>query len=281
MSEIAQAIVEDLTQKPAAPKPDIPPTEPPPIAAEAKPEPKEDENLTARFTALSKKEKMIVDREKAIKAREESIKQYDLTRESVMKSPTQALASLGMTFEEFAKAMIAEGEGQPLQPTVDDKVKALEERLKAKEDAEKTALAAEEQRKIDESISSYKANLKKHLDGQGEKYELIQSQDAHETVFDVIESYFHETGQMLDADKAAEQVENYLFEEGQKILKAKKFAPKEPTKEKEQFPKVTTVNPVSPTLTNKSTAPAITPPAPTHMSAEESLKRAASLLRWT
>jgi hypothetical protein len=278
MSEIAQVIVEDLSsQKPApvAPEAEKPQVETP-APAEVK---KEDEPLSVRFAALTKREKMIQEREKAIKEQEAKFKSFELNKENVRKSPKEALESVGMTFEDFTKAYLDQLDGKEHTPSVEDKVQELYARIEAKEKAE---LEREEKAKKDaeaEAIEGFKTQVKDFVAADKEKFELINEAGLFDEVYNVIEEYFNETGEILSTEKAAEHVENHLFEEGQKLLKAKKFAPKITEPEKPESKST-----ISTTLTNKQTPPsAANPPSPGGgrlLSNEESLAKAAALLKF-
>lgn len=275
MSEIAQVIVEDLKpQAPVAAEAEKPVT-PEPEKPEVK---KEDEPLSVRFAALTKREKQIQEREKAIKEQEAKFKNFELNKENVRKSPKEALESVGMTFEDFTKAYLDQLDGKEHTPSVDEKIQELYAKIEAKEKAEKER---EEQAKKDaeaQAIEAFKSQVKEHVLADKEKYELINEAGLFDEVYNVIEEYFNETGEILATEKAAEHVENHLYEEGQKLLKAKKFAPKVPdaTKAQDKAPLTTT-------LTNKQTATSSVPAQSTGgklLSNEESLARAAALLRF-
>jgi hypothetical protein len=279
MSEIAQVIVEDLS-KPQTPVPQVEaekPVTPEPEKPEVK---KEDEPLSVRFAALTKREKMIQEREKALKDQEAKFKSFELNKENVRKSPKEALESVGMTFEDFTKAYLDQLDGKEHAPSVDEKIQELYAKIEAKEKAEKER---EEQAKKDaevQAIEDFKAQVKDFIAADKDKYELINESGLFDEVYNVIEEYFNETGEILSKEKAAEHVENHLYEEGQKLLKAKKFAPKtpEPTKKSTESTGFTT------TLTNKQSAgasAAVPQQQPGKMlSNEESLARAAALLRF-
>ena len=272
MSEIAQVIVEDLSKPAPVPETEKPQVEAPPPEAK-----KEDEPLSVRFAALTKREKMIQEREKAIKEQEAKFKSFELNKENVRESPKEALESVGMTFEDFTKAYLDQLDGKEHTPSVEDKVQELYARIEAKEKAEKER---EEQAKRDaeaQAIETFKSQVKEHVLADKEKYELINESGLFDEVYNVIEEYYNETNEILSTEKAAEHVENHLYEEGQKLLKAKKFAPKSPETKKQDS------SPMSTTLTNKQT-PASTATTPSEggrlLSNEESIARAAALLKF-
>lgn len=278
MSEIAQVIVEDLSVK-AQPAPQAAEPEKAQVEEPAKPEvKKEDEPLSVRFAALTKREKNLQEREKQIKEMESKFKNFELTKETVRKSPKEALESIGLSFEDFTKAYLDQLDGKEHKPSVEDKVQELYAKIEAKEQAERER---EEQAKKDAeaaAIENFKSQVKEFVAKDVEKYELINEAGLYDEVFNVIEEYYNETGEILSTEKAAEHVENHLYEEGQKLLKAKKFAPKVPEPEKPQEK-----SSLSTTLTNKQT-PATTVSSVVGggklLSNEESIARAAALLKF-
>jgi hypothetical protein len=288
MSEIAQVIVEDLQAAPATPKAQEVTKELEKPQAEVEPQveaKKEDEPLSVRFAALTKKEKMLQEREKALKEQESKFKNFELTKDTVRKNPKEALESIGLTFEDFTKAYLDQLDGKEHTPSTDDRINELYAKIEAKEKAEKER---EEQARKDaevEAIETFKGQIKDTLAKDVEKYELINEAGLFDEVYNVIEEYFNETlnetgkGEILTIERAAEQVENYLYEEGQKLLKAKKFAPKP----QETGAKKQDTSPLATTLTNKQTANttvAVPQSGQKLLSTEESLARAAALLKF-
>ena len=277
MSEIAQVIVEDL----AKPQTPVPPVEAEkPIAPEPeKPDvKKEKEPLSVRFAALTKREKQIQEREKAIKEQEAKFKNFELTKESVVKSPKEALESIGLSFEDFTKAYLDQLDGKEHKPSLEEKFEGLYSRIEAKEKAEKEREEQAKKEAEQAAIDNFKSQVKDFVSADKEKFELINESGLFDEVYNVIEEYFNETGEILATEKAAEHVENHLYEEGQKLLKAKKFAPKMP--EPGKGPEKTAS---STTLTNKLTpaSPATSPvESKKLLSNEESLARAAALLKF-
>lgn len=262
---------------------------------EVKEEEEDKTPLATRFAALAKREKAIIEREKALKADLEKARKFQEAVQDIKNNPIAALESIGMTFEDFANAYLNHGEEKaPL--SVEDKLKALEEKLTKKEQeellakqrAEEEALQKEQQR-IESQINEFKSHLNNMINSS-EEFELIQVNSAHDTVFEVIESYYQQTGEMLDPKVAAKHVEDYLFEEASKLMKIKKFQankeelPSGPSKELKEIKPSTQkvgVEDKAKTLTTKQVLPTSVPSS-SHPgeSREARLKRAASLLKW-
>lgn len=283
--ELSQVIVEDLSKPQNAPPQAAPEKPQEPEAPQKATEPeKKDEPLSVRFAALAKKEKLLLEKERQLKELENKFKPYELTRENVKKSPKSALESLGMTYEEFTQALLNEIDGKPTI-TTEDKVEELYKKLAEKERLEKEREEQARKQQEEQAISQFKSNIKEHVKADTDKFEMINLYEAFDEVYDTIEAYFEETGEMLDVDRAAQEVENQLFEEAQKIKKAKKLG----FTDKPQETAVTKAQPeASPTLgatlTNKLTptsVPAESPqPGGRLLSHEESIARAAAMLRF-
>jgi len=249
---------------------------------------KDEELLSSRFASLAKKEKALIEREKKYKESEERYKRFEDSINDIKNNPLAALESVGLTFEDLAQAYLRSQDPEYV-PTPEEKIKSLEERINAKEEQEKKSkeeqerLALEkEQEYINESINSFKGQISEHIEAQGDRFELIIANDAKDMVYDVIESYYNEYNEVLDMDIAATQVEEYLEQEAKRILSLKKFAQKSVSEQKVED-KVFAVkeNKPAPTLTNKSVS-SIAPVSEkkTGLSREESLKHAASLIKW-
>lgn len=255
---------------------------------EPKVEKKEETRISARFAALARREKQLLEREKAIKDYEVKSKSLSKAIENIKKDPMSALQEVGLTFEELAQAYL-NGQNPDYEPTPEEKIKQIEERLAQREQQEKEAVERaeqekleKEQKRIEESISNYKANLKRQIDNEGDKYELIRANEAYDMVYDVIETYYKDNQQVLEPAVAMEHVEQYLEEQARKLLNLKKFAPKstEQAEEvKDNSPDVRVSTP-SPTLTNKQFTATTATAKPEGLSREESLRRAAALIKW-
>ncbi len=258
-----------------------------PVEAEApKVEEKvEDPKFATRFAALTKREKQLMERESRLKAEENQFKAWKEATKNAKLNPSALLESHGLTLNELADHLISSGQKKELTP--DEKIAALEKKLdddrKARED-EKKALGDKE---IEDTIAQVKSAISEIVSGEPDKYELIHANEAHDVVYQVVEEHWMATrdpetgkGQILPMQKACDMVEEWLESQArEKILKLKKFAPKEVetvAEVKEDGTKTT----IPTTLTNR-VATQVTSSTPTDLlSDEESKRRAAAMLRW-
>ena len=268
------------------------PTDPSQSAAPKEGEPNPDDGpLSARFAALSKREREIVTREK--KAQEMS-KKYEPIAQALSNfksDPASALLAMeeeGVTFEMLAQAYINKKDPNH-KPSEEDKYKTLKEEIDSikaeKAEAEKKAQEAQ----VEKEITTFKNKIKSFVEAGGDKYELIQAQNAIDAVYDVIELHYADTKEIMSIDAASDRVENYLFEEGKRLLAIKKFghsptpppaAPEVPKAPPTAAQAIAQGRQPSPTLSASET------PAPSYetphgyLPRDESIKRVASKLRW-
>lgn len=257
--------------------PESPPEEtPPPEAAELSEEEKAREaDFERRFQTLTRREKMLVDREKAAKEELTALSNLKKMKEDAHLNPMPLLEELGWTFEDLTQMVLNDN-----QPPAERKAKILEERL-AKIEAERQKDLESRQTAEEEAvIEAHKDEIKKHVTTKGDDYELIQANDAYELVYDVIEAHYEEHGEIIPIADASDKVESYLEEQAKKLLSLKKF--RSQTEETTEASPSPDAKPDASTKTLTNTAAnSITPPEkPTaYLSDEESKARAAELLR--
>lgn len=225
------------------------------------------EDYAAKIAALSKKDAYLLKKEKELKEKEAKLTPLEKARQE--KSVLKTFESMGLTFEEAMNRAITEMGGQAKEPDVKEQVKALEQRLLAKEKAEEEqknqATEAQKQQAFDNFVKKTTEEVK----AKGEEFELTNKYESYNLVIDVINEYYNKNGEILPADKAAAEVEKFLEQQAELYLTTKRYQTKYPS---------TTPRKESPTLSNNMT-PSSSVPRGT-ISKEERLKHAASLLKW-
>lgn len=229
----------------------------PQVTPEAKPQ---EVDLSSRFAALTRKEKALLDRER--KAAEIEKKFGKFAQSKPKENPLAWLETGEITIDELIQAKLKEGK----PPTADEKVVTVEEKLRR---LEEQIAAKEEQSKqehINRVVQQFKDQIKAHVDSDKGKYELINAHDAYDQVYAVCEQYYEENREKpdfkaLEVSKAADLVEDYLFEQAKakyaKVSKYKKlFLPDADSPEDIKTQATDTPKPQSePTLTNRGTTP--------------------------
>lgn len=297
--EDAIRMLEEGDEKPVeqeAPKKETKAPEP------AKEEPKKKDPMSSRFAALSRKEKEIQEERKRIESERQAFeserKEYQEKLSSASKAqdllkmakddPLGFIRETGVSFEKLADAMLnddgtlkTQSELSRVKAEVQEQIEALK---KEREEDKKSAQKQEEERKLREQeqyivqqVEQYKAHTNKVIQENPETYELILANNAQDSVWSVIESYFYETGEILEPQAAAEQVEEYLLQQAQKLLTTKKLAsPKGAVRDKSIGVRET--KKPSKTLTNDATALSLSDEEIDSLSADEALQRAFSML---
>lgn len=268
---------------------------------EAKPsEPQQSDDFSAKFAALSRRERQLLEREKKLKQIEEENNQkfqkatsYEDRLKKVKQNPAELdniLSEAGMTFEEYVNFKLGiESEKKELSPDemYNQLKKEMEENFKK---IEEEKLKAEEAKNT-QIISDFKNDIESFITKNSDKYELINYQGDTQLVFDVIEEYYATHGEVLDIEEAANHVEKHLEDlvDGATKLKkiASKFAPKAESiqPQLESAPKIEQAfeekkKVASPTLSNELNGSNSSTKNPV-ATLEESKKRAAQLLRWS
>lgn len=253
--------------------------------------PKQEPDFGARFAALTKKERAVVERERALKAQEREFTEWKKAKEAARLDPLAFLESNGLTYDQVTQFVLNDRKLTEAQ-----RLALLEERLQ-KEDASKVEAAkAAEQREIQETINGHKSAIGEFLSKGGDDFEVTLSHgdEGVELVYQVIEQRYRDTfdpetgrGEILPIDAAAKEVEAYLENLArERVLKLKKFQPKIEVKNEAATPTPTAPGVVpetkrpAPTLTNASVASTPPPESLKDLSDEESKRYAASLLRW-
>lgn len=255
---------------------------------------KDEGQVSARFAALNKKEKALTVKEKEIS---EKAKRYEPIIEAMANFKENPLAALdameadGFTFEMLAQAYIDRQNGKPTTQTEDDKLKALQDRLDAMDREKEENAARAEQERLEKQVNDFKKQISTYVEAGGEKYELIQANNALDVVYNVIEAHYEQTQEILPIDKAADQVEDYLFEEAKRLLNVKKLGyqppapapePAKPQTVAEAIAAKPQAQPSATTLSAYSTPPASDAvPEQVFLPKEDSVRKAAQKLRWT
>lgn len=184
-----------------------------------------DPEFARKFAALSKKEKELFLREKELKERMKLVERYETLDKLKAEDPFKFMQEQGVDFDKLVERAAKEGQ----EPTVDDKVEALQKRLedalKRLEEKERLEAQTKEQQVID----NYRRKVHDEVKADPEKFELIHLSESFDDVFDLIHEHFEKTraetgqGEIIPTAQAAQMVEDYLMQSYQKVVKAKKL----------------------------------------------------------
>lgn len=236
---------------------------------ETKVEPKSKEE-SARFSALSKKEKAIVEQSKANKVTESKLAEREAAiaaREAKIKQSeslweTDVLAAIkertGMDYNALTVAYL-DGKGgipQETDPakiakkTIDDfKKEQAQAKTDADEAAKKAADEATAKRKadLDAAWEAYNGEVNEFIESNKETYELINTYSQQGLIAETVDAFYQKNKRVLSVKEASDMVESYLESEAEKALNTKKISgkvtrttkPTETTSKRDEEPRIT------------------------------------------
>jgi len=240
-----------------------------PETAASKPAETPKEPLSAKFSALAKKEKAVVEQSKANKAKESAVAEREAAvaaREAKIKESeslweTDVLAAIkartGMDYNQLTAAFL---DGQVGMPKETDPVKIAKQTIEdfkkemaQKEEAQKTSAqkAQEEAKKKEEdelkaAWESYNSEVNSFIETNKDDYELISTYAQQNLIADTVDEFYKANKRVLSVKEAADMVEAYLESEAEKALNTKKIGGKvtrtaKPTEgaKKDEEPRIT------------------------------------------
>ena len=241
-----------------------------------------------KFAKLSQRESRLRKEREELRAVRENAQRFSDLEDLAKENPLQLLEKFGINYDELARRVINDG-----NPAIEDVVAKQQREIESLRDSiRKDAEEREARLKAQETETAYNGfidNIKKLTDNNP-KYELISSNGAHHVVYELMEEQYQRDGTVLGYEQAADLVEQYYEDEAERYYKSSKLREKyrshwqppepEPAEEQQQErgKQAARKKRQAKTLTNDLTqqTPAGKPP---RLSREESLERAAEILR--
>jgi hypothetical protein len=205
-------------------------------------ETKKPDDMSSKFAALAKKERMarmaqqkyktmeaqIAEREKKIAERER------MWEEEFKLSPLEAIKKRGYSYEDLTKAALNDGRFEPATEikSVKEEINRLREEQAQKEQKALEAQELAAKQAEQEIVEGFKARIAETIEAQQEKYELTHLHDGSELVFQTIEEHFERTKaegkpKVMSVEEACELVEQYFEAVVERMAtKSKKFQTK-------------------------------------------------------
>lgn len=194
--------------------------------------PKPDDELSRRFAALARKERLLQQRESEIRERLRTDPEY-LEFQKFKKAREagdyrEKLSYLGTDYNRLTKALLGEKEEEKDPATLAmERVEALERQLKERDEALERKGQEDQEKEREKIESAAKLQIKKECEADPDKYELINLNDAHDMVYDVILEWYLKNNEILPTAKAAELLEAHLETQIEaKFAKSKKIRSK-------------------------------------------------------
>lgn len=208
------------TAAPAAPAPDVA-AQPENATELAAKKPREQR---ARMLAdLTQREAWVASRDEELKKHEKELADYREALAGLKTDPLGTLEKAGLTYEQLTLAALKGKKGDSPE------LKAVRDELRGEIEGLKQAV---KQREDEVQISAFKSQLRDHITGAGDKYELIVARGDFEKVWDTMVDISRESGGKVvpTFEQAASFYELKLQEQLEKdseiLMKTKKYAAK-------------------------------------------------------
>ena len=201
---------------------------------------------------------------------------------SAKEDPIKALESLGLGYDEIVDKYLSDA--IPREKTESDlvleKLSSLEGQISKAQEYQQSQEKQKEEAAQQERYGAAMNQIGSFIEKNSEKYELVNKMDASDLVLNVIGEHYNNTGEILDIAKACQAVEEHYEEEAKRYLASEKTLEKLGLKKTEMQNAEGKQDTKPKTLTNNigTTAPRYNDDRP--LSRQESLERAASLLKW-
>jgi Zn-dependent M32 family carboxypeptidase len=169
--------------------------------------------LTSKFDGLSRRERMLLQKEREIQEKSSHVEQYENLKELAKKSPAQLLEKFGITYDQLTDYYASQTPEDETSRTVGSLKQELAE-LKKQMEVQKTEGQAREIAKVREQKLEALKNLANKDDSP---YGLISQFGSYEDVLIYMGQHYQATGEILDDQTAMEAVEKQL-EENLKVL---------------------------------------------------------------
>lgn len=211
--------------------------------AEPKQETPQETALSRQFAQLARQEKQLrhkaQQQEQAIKAREAAItareaelakapafdpKQY-YTRDQVKQNALDVLAEAGVSYDDLTQQIVSQ---QPTDPRVMRTISSLEQTVKsleAKLEAQAKSQEANQTTAYQAAVQQIRSDVT-NMVKTDTAYEMIKATNSIKDVVELIEETYKKDGILLSNEDAAQQVEDYLVEEGLKLARLSKVQQK-------------------------------------------------------
>ncbi len=238
-------------------------------------------DISRHAAILAEKEAELAEAESVLAHKLEEVGVFEKSMESAKEDPVAFAESLGITYEDYASRYLQDTGSSPQteQEVVLSKIENLEKQLKTSQsqrEDDARAVAVEKQR---EAYGKALVEVQDFVDTNEEKFDLIKNIGVHDVVLTVIGQHYRNTGEILDTEEACVAVQEHYEQEAERYLASEKLLTrlgleKKPTQGVQQDMRPRT-------LTNNigTEAPRYKDERP--ISREESLERAAALLRWS
>jgi len=189
--------------------------------------PQEEPRLSSRFAALSRKDKELRSKERALKEQEAALKQWQESQKLLQENPLAFVEKSGLSLDKLIALALQQQPGEP--DPMQRELAAVKQKIEGWDKQYEDAIKAHQRAVEEQAEADSKASIRNFVEQAKDKYELVSVNDAIDDVYDLIyEDWISqdvppEQRTPMSLEKAAQAVEDYFFEEAQKLLKANKI----------------------------------------------------------
>jgi hypothetical protein len=150
-------------------------------------------------------------------------------------NPLEAMKELGLTYEQLTQFVLNDNRPTPelvetrLQQEITSIKNRLEAEQKARDEAFKTQqlqMQEQSQRQYAEAANQVKLEITDFVSARPDDFALIQKNEASETVFEVMNQHYNNTGRIMNIEEACKLVEEYFEEQALDLFKVAKLQAK-------------------------------------------------------
>ena len=202
-----------------------------------------DDDLAKRLAILAKKERGLLSKqqEQAARNREyeekvSKLKQWEELEDLLQKDPVEFFKKKNVDLNDVQQKWLSSLNDEDIDP-IQKQIKDLQAKLASKDDEYKALLEeklnerenSKKQQEIEEQSKYYNQELKKFIGDKAEQYDLINTFEAGEEVFNVIKTVYLKTAEkgtpkLMTFDEACDLYEKKLEELVQGMKKSKKVS---------------------------------------------------------
>lgn len=162
--------------------------------------------LTSRFDGLTRRERMLLQREQELKTKYNGVQSFEELKKLAEKEPLTALEKLGLNYDKLTDIYVGMSPDKEQEKSVGN-IKAEIEELKKKMDEQ----ASEGQMKEIMRVKSAKLDALQNLaKRENSEYSLVAHFGVYDDVLGYMSEHYNETGEILDDNEALRHVEERL-----------------------------------------------------------------------
>lgn len=221
------ADIEETVETAEAPSEEVP-------KAESKP--KEDPALSRQFAQLARQERALrakaAQQDQALKAREAAIQareaeissksqQYQdgyISKDRLLRDTLGTLAEAGINYEEITRQAMNQTARDPRMEAMVDELKAEIKTLKQANETSQKTYNEQQQQAYQAAVKQIRQDAVSLVKADPIAYEAIAKTGSVKDVVDLITQTYDKDGVLLTVEEAAQEVENYLIDQGVNTL---------------------------------------------------------------